>query len=74
MPDNVVPFTGETRLDMDPQRVISAAYEAGLTSVVIVGFDADGNEYFGSSDADGGAILWHLERAKHKLMSLPDDD
>ena len=70
--NNVTDFPGITRLPSDPARVIDHAAQANLTSVVVIGFTADGDEYFRSSDADGGAVLWHLERAKHKLIAMPD--
>lgn len=72
MTDNVVPFGGITRLDVEPSRVLEQAAQAGLSSVVIIGYDADGGEYFASSYADGGDVLWHLERAKFKLMVIAD--
>ena len=61
-----------TRLNIDPQRVMAAALEALLTDVVIIGFLPDGTEYFASSAADGGTVLWHLERAKLKLLRTVD--
>lgn len=67
----VVEFTGVTRLDISPDRVLDAA-RGELESVVLCGYDKDGNEYFASSVADGGAALWMLERAKQALLS--DDD
>lgn len=68
---NVVDFTGITRLDLDPERVLAKA--AGqLASVIVVGFDKDGEEFFASSVSDGGEALWILQRACHKLLSLPD--
>lgn len=70
---DVTDFPGVTRLPSDPARVIEHASQAGLTSVVIIGFKEDGSEYFRASDADGGDVLWHLERAKHKLISMPDE-
>lgn len=70
---SVVDFGGVTRLPTDPARVLERAANAGLQSVVIVGFDADGNEFFASSDTDGGDVLWHLERAKLKLLRMPDE-
>ncbi|EPR09748.1 hypothetical protein M527_06365 [Sphingobium indicum IP26] len=69
---NVTDFPGVTRLPSDPARVIEHAAQAGLASVVIIGFKEDGSEYFRSSEADGGAALWHLERAKHKLITMPE--
>lgn len=69
---NISDFPGVTRLPSNPARVIDHAAQANLSSVVIIGFTADGEEYFRASDADGGAVLWHLERARHKLISMPD--
>lgn len=69
---DVTEFTGLTRLPSDPQRVLELACGANLSSVVVIGFDAGGNEYFHASDADGGDVLWHLARAQHKLLSVPE--
>lgn len=46
MSDNVVPWNGITKLDTDPQQVVERAAEAGLTGVVIIGFDAHGGGWF----------------------------
>lgn len=73
MSDNVVPFGGITRLDTDPQRVLEAALRIGMTGVVVIGFDANGGEYFASSYADGSDVVWHMERAKFKLMVITDE-
>ena len=70
---DVVDLDCLTTLPTDPQRVINNAAKAGLSSVVIVGFDSEGAEYFASSEADGGNALWHLERAKTKLLRMPDE-
>lgn len=72
MSDNVVPWNGITKLDSDPQRVLQSALDKGLEHVVVVGFDSDGGEYFASSYADGADVVWHLERAKFKLMVIAD--
>ena len=70
--DNVVDFNGITKLDLDPERVLAKA--AGkLQSVVIIGETKDGDEYFASSVADGGSVLWMIERAKLKLLRVADD-
>lgn len=61
--DNVIPWNGVTKLDLDPARVVQAAADAGLSGVVIIG-----------TDADGGDVLWHMERAKFKLMVIADDE
>ena len=61
-----------TKLDLDPDRLLRKAI-GEMSEVVIVGFDKNGDEYFASSVADGGACLWHLSRAKKKLLDMPDD-
>lgn len=73
MTDNVVRFTGITKLDIDPALVLRDATDEGLAEVVVIGFAKDGSEYFASSIADGGTVLWHMERAKHKLMLIADE-
>lgn len=72
-PDNIVAFTGVTTLDCPPDRVISAAL-GKMEAVVIVGRHIDGSEYFASSVADGGDVLWMMERAKKALLETPDRD
>lgn len=59
-----------TRLDVPAERVLDNAQIARLTSVVVVGYDEEGEEYFASSIADGGSVLWLLERAKKKLLGI----
>lgn len=70
--ETVVMFPGITTNDFHADQVLEAAL-GRLSEVVIVGRDADGAEYFASSHADGGIALWHLERARHKLMQLVDE-
>lgn len=69
--ENVVRFTGTTRLDLAPDDVLDAA-KGEMESVIVLGFDHDGREYIYSSKADGADILWALERCKHRLMSIMD--
>ena len=72
--DNVVVLPVVTRLDASPERVLQAAIDAGLTGAVVLGWDADGNEYFSSSMADGGEVNWLLDRCKHKILSGVDSE
>lgn len=74
VPDNVIVLNGKTRLDIPAERVLRAALEGGMSSVVVIGFDADDKEYFASSIADGAMVLWLLERSKLKLMRLVETD
>lgn len=44
-----------TRLDLPPNRILESAIDK-LESVVIIGYDKDGQEYFASSIADGAEV------------------
>jgi len=59
-----------TRHDIDPQTVLMGALNERMADVVIIGYGSDGREYFASSVADGAEALWHLERAKQRLMGV----
>lgn len=70
---DVVLFRGITRLDLPADRVLMDAAENGdLDGVVIIGATKDGGEYFASSIADGGTVLWLMERFKTKLLAVPE--
>lgn len=73
MNENVVEIGCVTKLDLPVERVLRKALEDGMTEVVVIGYDADGNDYFASSRASAEPILWHLERAKWRLMRQVDD-
>lgn len=55
-----------------PDGVIEGAAEYGLTDVVILGFDKNGEFYFASSYADTGSVIYFLEKAKHELFKTED--
>lgn len=67
---NVVDLNVPTTLDIPVDRVLRRADEAGLTTAVVMGWDADGQLYFASSVADGGDVLWLMECAKRALMDV----
>lgn len=71
MSADVIDFTGSTTLDIDPDRILQSAI-GQMDQVVLIGWDKDGQEYFASSVSDGGTVLWHLERAKLKLLRKGD--
>ena len=73
MTDNVHTLGVITSLDLTPERVLDGAMKRGLTGVVVLGYEADGNEFFSSSYADGPEVLWLLERLKLALLNAPDD-
>jgi hypothetical protein len=69
---SVVDLNVITTLSLDPDRVLQKA--AGkLDRVIVIGQTKEGEEYFASSEADGGCVLWDMERAKLKLLRVPDE-
>lgn len=70
---NVIKFTGETLLDLNPDDILEEA-KGKLDRVLIIGYTKDDEEYFGASFADGMTAVWLLERFKHLLINIVDDD
>ncbi|MCW2309720.1 hypothetical protein [Rhodobium gokarnense] len=68
MTDNVISLGTITCLDLPADRVLDACKGNCSDGVIIVGRDDDGELYFASSIADGGAVLWLLEMAKKHLL------
>lgn len=74
MTDNkIIPLGNVTRLDLPASRVLDEAKGHCSDGVVILGFDDDGDFYFASSIADGGAVLWLLELAKKRLLEIAEN-
>jgi len=67
MDDKVEYLDVITRLDIPVERVLEGA-TGKLSSVVILGYTTDDDLYFASSLADGGDVLWLLEKAKKLLL------
>lgn len=65
----VIKYTGITTLDLHPDVILSEAIEK-LEGVVVIGYDKNGKEYFASSYADGGTIIWLVERLKKLLLKV----
>jgi hypothetical protein len=65
----VIQFTGITTLDLDPDTILEGNMGL-LEGVVIMGFASDGTEVFASSYADGGTVLWLMERCKQRLLTV----
>lgn len=66
---DVVILNVMSRLDLPPDRILEAAI-GKMDKVVIIGYDKDGEEYFASSIADGGTVLWLMEKMKKKLLEV----
>lgn len=72
--DNVVRFTGITRLDLPADQILDRAKEANMDDCIIIGTDENGEFFFASNKADGGTVLWWLEMAKTRLFELAYDE
>lgn len=72
--DKVVPFPGVTFLDIPVARILEGAAAKDLTDVCVLGWTRDGELYFSSSKADGGDVLWLLEKTKMLLLDMRPDD
>ena len=73
MSAEIIELNMVTKIDLPAERVLRKAIEAGVQSCVVVGYDANGEEYFCSSIADGGTAIWLMERCKLKLLRMADE-
>jgi hypothetical protein len=71
--NNVIPFNGITRLDLDPDITLENL-KGKLKGFVVCGYNEDGEEFFSSTYADGGDVLWLLERMKLRLLNVSTED
>ena len=73
MSNNVIPLGNVTRLDVPVDRILDAA-KGELQSVVVIGWDNEGEFYAASSIADGGEVNWLLDKTKMKLLEAGTDE
>ena len=67
--DKVVYLDNVTSLDIPADRVLESALGI-LEDAVVIGKRPNGEYYFASSVADGGTVLWMMEKLKMELMSV----
>lgn len=72
MTAKIIPFTGISKVDLDPDLVLEGN-KGEFEGVVLLGFGKDGDTRFCSTYADGGTILWLLEQCKLRLLQINDD-
>ena len=73
MSNNIIPLNNITRLDLPADIVLEEAKNQ-LDSIVLIGWDKDGELYFASTIADGGEVNWLLDKAKMALMSIGEEE
>jgi len=73
MSDKILPFTGGTTADIDPDTILEnnkGEYEC----VIMIGYTKMGAERFVSSTGDSALMVWLLERAKKIILESADVD
>ena len=68
MADNIVLLRPDDLTDR-PAEVMQEALNHGCDPIVVLGYDAQGNEYFSASTANAHEVIWLLERLKAKLLT-----
>ena len=68
MSTNITPISGETKLDIEADKVIVGSLEAGLTDVLVLGYRPDDSLYIAMSQADAAHAVWLLEKAKQAIL------
>lgn len=63
-----------TKLEIPCEKLLKKAIDSNLTTVLILGYNKDGSLYFASSHADGGDIMWLMEKAKKELLEITDNE
>lgn len=67
---NIENFTGDTKADIEPNKVLDAAKKAKLQTVMVLGFTDDESLYFASSTGDIATALLLLEYSKKELLDF----
>lgn len=69
MTENVVEFSGVTKLDIPVEIILRRAAEAGLTSVLVLGWYGDEVLFTASTTGNVGKNLELCETFKHQLLA-----
>ena len=74
MADNIIPFDGITKPDIQVGEILDECKDHCTNgTVVIIGYNDNGEFYFSSSVSDGGTVLWLMETAKKILLEAGED-
>ena len=71
MSDKIIPFTGETDVEIDPNDVLENN-KGEFECVIIVGYTKQGAERLVSSTGDSALISWLLQRANKLVLESAD--
>ena len=68
----VVKFPGGTTLGIPIENVLEGAKQAGLSDIIVVGWDENGDLYGASSFSDAGDLFWLWEMFKIYIFRLTE--
>lgn len=68
---NIIDLPVITKLDLDADKTLENL-RGKLSGFVLAGYDKEGNEFFSSTYADGGDVVWLLERCKISVLTQND--
>jgi hypothetical protein len=71
MSDKIIPFTGETDVEINPDDVLENN-KGEFECVIIVGYTKQGAERLVSSTGDSALISWLLQRANKIVLDSAD--
>jgi hypothetical protein len=71
MSDKIIPFTGETDVEIDPDDVLENN-KGEFECVIIIGYTKQGAERLVSSTGDSALISWLLQRANKLVLDSAD--
>lgn len=66
--DNVIEFSGMTKLPIPVSKVLREAQKTKLTDVIVMGWDENGDLYVASSACSAPEILWLIDRGKNFIF------
>ena len=72
MTAEIIDWPYPTGNDIPPERVLEAAAKKKFQGVVVMGFLENGETYMASSYADGGTVMWLMERTKRSMHEFAD--
>lgn len=70
---NVSQMNNISTMPLLPDQILCEAVDE-LETVVVLGYDREGDEYFASNISDGPEVVWLLERSKIALLAVTAED
>ena len=71
MSDKIIPFTGETDVEINPDDILENN-KGEFECVIIIGYTKQGAERLVSSTGDSALISWLLQRANKLVLESAD--